>query len=238
MHNPEIPVQNEHQAQPNNEVYICPVKRNIFVHFDHCFAYFSIFVHIILVISVYKCGKCERTFEKSRELKSHIKSHVIKPTFECYICKIALRSHGRVVAHIRSVHDRYEKCIVCCNQIEEKKMEQHFCGSEAYVACEYCDQTFSSIKQIVNHLKSHGSDVRLRKCQECPQFFGMEILKKYHLSYHEKHPKSFICSICSKGFNVYANMARHKRTNHSRQGCVEQLQIFYDLITVSILLFR
>lgn len=170
-----------------------------------------------LIISVYKCAKCDECFELPAELKEHAKTHEDqKPEFECIYCKIPFRTCKSFMAHMRTTHNKYEKCIVCRRKFEEHEIDKHLCGPKDHIDCEYCEQRFTSIKQLVKHIESHCDNIKMHKCLECPSIFSMKILYQYHQSYHQEN-EPFKCTKCSKAFDSSGKLDTHIK-NHSNTG--------------------
>lgn len=169
------------------------------------------------MISVYKCAKCNECFELPAELREHAKTHEDqKPEFECIYCKTAFRTCKSFMAHMRTIHSKYEKCIVCRGKFEEHEIDKHLCGAKDHIDCEYCEQRFTSIKQLVKHIESHGDNIKMHKCLECPGIFSMKILYQYHQRYHQEN-EQFKCPKCSKTFDSNVKLDTHIK-NHSYRG--------------------
>lgn len=151
---------------------------------------------------------------------------------ECYVCKIKFKSVKLLETHLNThnKHERYEKCAICRDAIEETKMDQHLCGKkEDHIICGYCPQKFNSTKHLLEHLKSHDDNIKIYKCSECPQSFIMQALLLYHRRYHEKHPKSSMSSKYPKVIDI----SKNKRMNeifHSKTGKLTLMCFGFDLI--------
>lgn len=180
--------------------------------------------------AVFKCGNCSESFAKPIELRKHIRSHDPngKRTFECYLCKIPFKSSKLVKKHLE-LHDKYVKCTICYQAVEERKMDHHLCGEEKQINCGYCQQTFTSTKLILNHFDTdHPNDIRMQKCYDCRTFFESRVLMKYHTRYHDEHPKIFVCDTCSKAFETRKKLANHMKY-HSIAGRLRCIQNIYHI---------
>lgn len=93
-------------------------------------------------------------------------------------------------------------CIVCLKQYDEIRMD-HLCIQEGSISCEYCSQSFSTTKPLLDHLESVHSERKMYKCLKCSKFFPMEFLKDIHERSHNttteqliiRHPKNYDCKL-------------------------------------------
>lgn len=179
---------------------------------------------------VFKCGTCGDCFQTANELRTHMKMHNAKPIkqFECIICKMELNTAKLLEKHMQSHGEErkgpvFSTCTVC----REYVCEPHLCGEETQIDCAYCQQKYTSTKELITHLGIHSDDCKFYRCAECAKVFRMEFLLKNHEKYHTAHPKAFLCSICAKAFDSNAKLNQHTSTYHSNaatnQGLISQL---------------
>lgn len=138
-------------------------------------------------------------------------------TFECYICKTVVKSISNLRSHMEK-HARDKECDICKMPLTVHELNSHLCGKEKNVSCEYCDETFISTVKLLEHLKLPHEKKRLYRCNECPKFFPMIILRHYHMAQHriEAPPNRYLCNICGKGFATSSNFSAHKRTHKEK----------------------
>ena len=93
----------------------------------------------------------------------------------CDLCQnFPMRYVYGLIHHLRSKHPKHPEFI--CSQ---------HCGFEG----KFCDENFSSIDELIDHVKSH-------------------------LKTHQKNNVQYKCRICGKGYNTSKNRLRHEREKH------------------------
>ena len=135
----------------------------------------------------------------------------------CQYCyKIFSRPDNRQ-KHEKEVH----KC-------KEKTVKD--AGMSCKYHCDYCDQKFSMLKNLIRHKAIHDEEYSLLKCDQCGQTFGRKDNKERHLymvhKYVERNKnslfaasqdvKKFVCDICNETFQTKQHLVRHKDSVHSK----------------------
>lgn len=148
-----------------------------------------------MCITVFGCGKCDSSFQHPSELNRHIKKeHVAqivsvtddkKTYYECYICKQKFLEITTIYQHIKKhVAARDEKCEICQETFTSNEIKSHVCFGKMSIACEYCNEPFTSIRTLIQHLDIHD-DRKVYRCRYCNNYFGMTCLKDWHENEHK-----------------------------------------------------
>ncbi|KAM6989305.1 uncharacterized protein LKV04_008989 [Tautogolabrus adspersus] len=155
------------------------------------------------------CTECGSFYSQ----KPHTCEHKMKP-FSCNICgkrcvnEISLKNHSRI-------HDEtYEHPCKYCNVTFKTRMDKlnheqyHQVNNDPY-KCPDCPQTFTTRKKRNEHLSNHRTPDVIQ-CGIC----GIEFSQIHHLQRHSVvHTglKPYKCSVCERGFNQASNLKSHMR---------------------------
>ncbi|XP_055535209.1 zinc finger protein Xfin-like [Wyeomyia smithii] len=92
--------------------------------------------------------------------------------------------------------------------------------------CEYCNKTFTWLKSLTVHLRTH-TNVKPYKCEMCDRSFVRSDYLKYHImKSHETNEQVFTCVACSGVFATNRGLLRHIRTEHG--GAVGRREAYSD----------
>lgn len=203
--------------------------------------------YLVFIFSVFQCGICDASFEQARELKQHLdiihpfaersltlhyqplaNNPSVKNRFECFICKIQLNTISDVRTHIKQ-HAYSRKCEICNKSLVSDELEQfHMCGAkELIIKCEYCNESFQSIRPLLLHLECKHDNRTMYQCQKCfNKLFGMKKLLDLHEEFHPKGvEKSFVCDQCPKRFDERWKLKNHLRSHFDES--MEKKSHFY-----------
>lgn len=87
-------------------------------------------------------------------------------------------------------------------------------GSQQFYHCQYCNKTFTWLKSLTVHLRTH-TNVKPYKCELCDRSFVRSDYLKYHiLKSHETTEQVFTCGACGGVFATNRGLLRHIRTEH------------------------
>lgn len=169
---------------------------------------------------VFKCDVCDESvlFETVNNLQKHMKkTHGIVLQYECYICKIELNTFAHAKQHSRlHVEARSEQCTICYEMWTPKEFNRHICVRGKSIQCEYCTKSFGAVVKLIRHIETeHEKEQILHRCDKCRRFFGMALLKDWHMEQHKEVPKNHICEICSKAFSTNYLYECHRESRHS-----------------------
>lgn len=181
----------------------------------------------IFCVAVYKCGRCDMTFDSSAGLVKHMQTLQLRcnenpnhASFECFLCKMKFCVNwAELCHHMSDTHSRDEQCKICREYLTGRELNGHLCGNESSVHCEYCKKSFKSTVKLLKHIeRMHGQHKKLYRCDECREFFPMMKLKQLHSIYHSTIEKPFMCYMCSKTFANETQLFNHERTHNKQNG--------------------
>lgn len=190
---------------------------------------------------------CSESSEQALELVRHYeRCHPAQPKppngpfFDCYVCKCHLKNSRAVRKHLKHhVAARDTKCQICHESFTSNELiEWHICGSDdakrSHITCEYCDQSFQSVLQCMQHLEMAHPDRTLYRCRKCTasKCYGMKLLKNLHEKYSSHTVKKFQCAICSRRFATKIQIKTHMQ-KHSTNGKHFFCMVFYRNSKVS-----
>lgn len=172
-----------------------------------------------------KCDQCTMAFPTASLLQCHQRSKYAHfppkdedTYFECYICKMKIRSMSETMRHIKQhVVAQDKKCELCKERLTSNEIDGHLCAMvKNCIKCEYCNSSFNSTIKVQQHLDNeHSNDKILRRCRKCTQYFEMEILRDIHEKWHDRIVKTFSCDICDKKYVYKALLKKHTIESHS-----------------------
>ncbi|XP_055630499.1 zinc finger protein 271-like [Toxorhynchites rutilus septentrionalis] len=113
----------------------------------------------------------------------------------------------------RSEHDEDEDedVMATAESILSKAAER---TNQQIYTCEYCNKTFTWLKSLTVHLRTH-TNVKPYKCELCDRSFVRSDYLKYHImKSHETNEQVFTCTACSGVFATNRGLFRHIRTEH------------------------
>lgn len=136
-------------------------------------------------------------------------------SFECYRCKEKFFSAWKTSVHLRQHYAAEKfKCNVCgARFIVWDDYNRHLCQGTS-IACSYCNETFDTTVALLSHLDNSHDEKTLFKCQNCAQFYSMELLKQIHMQQHieveSEDSKPYGCNVCKKRFSTRLSLRNHK----------------------------
>ena len=85
--------------------------------------------------------------------------------------------------------------------------------SEHLVQCRKCKESFAEIKDLLQHVKEHGSDGNNfpfpLQCRLCNAYFSVTESLKLHLQTHREKCEAFGCAVCGRSFTNRWTMVQH-----------------------------
>ena len=111
-------------------------------------------------------------------------------------------------------------CDICGKMFStEKKRKKHVWGqhtssSDKQFSCGDCGKTFLHKSELRKHEVVH-SDLKNFECNLCPKKFKRLKHLRDHARVHSINADSYVCTYCTKTFNVKSNLTRHIRNCHT-----------------------
>lgn len=166
-----------------------------------------------------ECYCCDEEFETQTERLNHLrKSHIIK---KCKSCLKIFPSIWPLVKHFK-IHETKKKikCDFCdrtFNYLHNLKSHLRQHTDEHPFKCDFenCSLTFKHRASLVNHIRNH-TGIRPYNCEFCPNKFALLSTLKNHFLRRHSNERSFICTVCQKGFKDEINLVAHAKV-HSNE---------------------
>ena len=133
----------------------------------------------------YHCTFCQKSFQTSSCLKSHVRIHTGEVPFECKTCKKRFKENGKLKIHER-IHTGelpYEckSCNKRFNQIGNLKKHERIHTGEVPYVCKTCQKRFKQSQHLKNHERIHTGEVPY-ECKTCyKRFKQIGHLKKHEM---------------------------------------------------------
>lgn len=97
-----------------------------------------------IILSPFKCEKCNGTFATKKSLGIHVRyNKCVEKSYECHICKRVFISRRTLTLHMPTHLDKRFQC-------------------------DRCDRQFTRKERLKMHLKDHSND-RKHQCPHCPK---------------------------------------------------------------------
>ncbi|XP_034567275.1 gastrula zinc finger protein XlCGF57.1-like [Notolabrus celidotus] len=186
----------------------------------------------------FNCNECGKSFNCRHNMMRHIRIHTGERPYPCTVCGKCFNDYSTLKRHLMiHVHKKISDPTSAKEDenADEKKVKTSSLKKQpTRTICEVCGKMFHSMVSLVNHAKSHATDL----CGVCGMHLDSEENLKIHLKTHkngkvcevcgkcfdsqgnlEMHmrvhtgEKPFLCNECGKSFNCRHNMKRHIRTH-------------------------
>ncbi|XP_049643527.1 zinc finger protein 473 [Suncus etruscus] len=184
----------------------------------------------------YECTKCKATFNLSKHLRHHQKSHAAKVTPEDQeygeTCNRSLSLIRHQTVHFGEKHQCNE-CGKCFRHRSTLKIHQQSHSGEKPFKCSECGKAFSRSTYLTEHKRIH-TGYRPHKCPRCVKSFSRPShLFRHQLSIHATE-KSYNCVECRETFS-HSEFVQHQKvhtleTPYKCQECGERFVCHSTLI--------
>lgn len=189
-------------------------------------------------VKPFKCYTlCSRTFYSQADLQQHEAQHAAGKirnvsiklrTFECFVCKRAMRSRNSTMVHLRRHSARITfECLICFKQYLKKAclqrhlLRKHMGEQPDMYECEICFKKFGERSYLIKHMDRHSvrgphwcSKCSLRfKSKDTLYFHNQKHVKKSdQLDLPRKQPL-YKCSFCNFSASLEETFISHMQ-NH------------------------
>lgn len=174
------------------------------------------------------CDVCQKTFNSSHNLKTHVKMTHLPEEMKKYLCEKCDKRFGtafqlkqHLMTHVGET-ERTFKCDTCSKMfpgrphllshirlVHEKRKPYN---------CDQCDRSFTGKVFLRNHLAAvhteGGGTPKKVQCSHCDKFFANETSMKKHLSRLNRTGEKFICTECGHESPNRTAMRGHMARNH------------------------
>ena len=143
----------------------------------------------------FKCRLCGVSFALKSSLTNHEKAHAGDTNTKCPVCgetfgTSLLKYHMKI--HLDEAEDKSvkERKIIEFEPLLETNLDNRPCDTTQVqvsqgrpeFSCDYCGKDFLLKSSLTNHLRSHGSGIKI-KCTVCGQKFNKDLFM-YHMKIH------------------------------------------------------
>ena len=160
----------------------------------------------------YHCIFCQKAFQTSSSLKSHVRIHTGEVPFECKTCSKRFKTKGELKQHER-IHTGEVpfECKTCSKRFKTKyevRSHERIHTGEVPFECRTCKKRFKAISNLRIHEIIHTGELPY-ECKSCKKRFSqIGNLKKHERIHTGEVP--FECKTCQKRFRVKCNLKIHE----------------------------
>ncbi|XP_034530051.1 zinc finger protein 1-like [Notolabrus celidotus] len=180
---------------------------------------------------VFRCDKCDKTFQAKWRLDQHYQAHSIKKPYVCSHCGKGLSCPKVLETHMRlHTGERPYACKLCDKKFDQKyTLTQHIRmhkGEKPYL-CSVCGKTFALKGALRVHTRQHTGE-RPYHCKECGlSYRTLQTLKSHQTLHTNERP--YTCPQCGKSFRLQSGFKKHMRihTGEKPYQCVVCDKRFY-----------
>lgn len=174
---------------------------------------------------VYECIECNKTFEKKKYYKRHLKTTVhsinkVDNPFYCAHCPKMFYYKFKLSSHMKQVHFKQHNNYICnlCGQSflyrnNYKRHKESHVQVRNYV-CEHCGACFYRKHALHDHQIAVHNNEKNFICDECGECFKLKSILTRHMRNHLEI-KKYPC-YCNRVFKFASNLRRHQVNVHNQ----------------------
>uniref|UniRef100_A0A3B5JWI1 Zinc finger and BTB domain containing 48 n=1 Tax=Takifugu rubripes TaxID=31033 RepID=A0A3B5JWI1_TAKRU len=155
----------------------------------------------------FSCQFCEKIFSASSTLKKHESLHQGDTPYSCMECGEGFKKRRHLIGH-KIIHERRMQCTVCkMTVLSVKELIQHRKShlQKGMLQCPDCDQQFQYPVYLLRHLESHRKrENRLSQAQEKIKIKPQLIESEKPPAKEEEVGEQLQCSLCKE---VYVDIS-------------------------------
>ncbi|XP_076637970.1 uncharacterized protein LOC143350063 isoform X1 [Colletes latitarsis] len=214
--NPTATVETNKQCGHCESIYC--IKKDLLNHIEKCHGGQLLF----------KCIKCNKSYEKWSSLDVHEATHRIDKPYLCDLCGKSFKHSNNLRGHKRTHLDDTRKkrhvCEICGNAFRSRfhlgeHMNQHN-GNKPY-SCEKCGKAFYKRIQLRQHKLSHGVNKHI--CPICGAAFNRKGNMNTHLKRHDNGDGIYTCSVCAYRCKSMSELKLHRK-KHTEEDIIESIR--------------
>lgn len=157
------------------------------------------------------CNFCDKCFNSSDSLKTHLQLHGGKKPFHCLDCGKNFGRRGHLITH-KNVHKRRIQCSVCKKIVPTigdllKHRQSHI--KKGMLQCPDCPMQFKFPVFLLRHVASHAKKEAILKSSLPAETFSKNSADEKVKEFKE----SFCCEVCQKEFVDSKTLSEHCLTH-------------------------
>ncbi|XP_056901501.1 zinc finger protein 1035 [Takifugu flavidus] len=187
--------------------------------------------NVMDTFQTFSCQFCEKIFSASSTLKKHESLHQGDTPYSCMECGEGFKKRRHLIGH-KIIHERRMQCTVCkMTVLSVKELIQHRKShlQKGMLQCPDCDQQFQYPVYLLRHLESHRKrENRLSQAQEKLKIKPQLIESEKPPAKEEEVGEQLQCSLCKEVYVGPRELRKHFLTHVTGLQCPFCNQNFSD----------
>lgn len=188
--------------------------------------FFIILLNVLCLLSgiIYECVECNKSFEKKKYYKRHMKTIIhsannVDNPFYCAHCPKIFYYKFKLSSHLKLVHFKQHKmysCNMCGQSFQYRNNYKRHKDSHVQVrnyVCEHCGACFYRKHALQDHQNAVHNEEKNFVCDECGNRFKLKSILLRHMKNHSE-VKKYSC-YCKRVFKSVTNLRRHQVNVHN-----------------------